>query len=882
MSGAARTFAAIACAVLVAGALVVGALAWRLSRGPIGLGVLTPRLEAALGAPDGSMRVDIDSTSLEWDPRDRDLGVRVTGLRVLGPGGAPVAEVPALAVGIAPGPLLLGMVTPRSIEAIGPRIQVVREQDGRLDVGLGTEPGSAPTHLLLGALAGGEPRGGLAALRTVGMRDGDILVDDRASGTTWHATQASLTARRDASGVTIERLAFDVGPASVVATGRVRGGTVDVEATLRTLPTRLLEGWWPAAVAPAMRRWVLANVSRGGVTSARTTLTGTLADQGAPRLALGRVDGRVAFAGLDVRWRDGMPPLTGVAGIGTFSAGGWQLRLARGEVEGLDLVRAGVAPAAGGGPAIGVDAVVRAPLSKVLALLERPAMRGAAAFPFRPGELSGGAAARVLVRVPLDGAAAGVQAHGELRSVSLRRAFRGRNVNARRLRFDLDGREFEMRGEIAVGRAPLHLRWREAFAGATRGQRVITVKGRLGAEGRQALGADLSSWIEGPVDVQARFGPKTQGATTVNVRVDLTLAAIDLPLINVVKDVGAPGSSDARLVLAGGKVTAVDAFRLQAAGASVTGRALLAPDESVRAADGTIDMPPRAENGPTGHVAVALKPAGTGSELTVTSDDAGIVFRAADSFADAKGGHLKLTGAIRLGVPGLPFTGTLTADSFVLTRSPMLAKIAALGAVGGVIDLLAADGLPFSQLAVTFTQRAGVINVTEAVCASLGLALTARGTVDRVRDELSLDGTMVPNYAGLAQLAKDVPDVGTVLTGLGNGGVKALDFSVSGSLADPYVTAKPATGISPAILRDLQRLTAPRVNLTGSSKRKGMTDEEQEADVDVVPGRRRRTGARSSRPAGRARTDTEVTTPAKPRIRRRAVAGPAARGTDIE
>jgi hypothetical protein len=432
------------------------------------------------------------------------------------------------------------------------------------------------------------------------------------------------------------------------------------------------------------------------------------------------------------------------------------------------------------------------------------------------------------------------------------------------------------------GRAPLQLRWREALAGESRGRRVISVKGRLGAAGRLALGADLGSWIDGPVDLQARFAPKAQGTTALNVYVDLTPASIDLPLINLVKDVGAPGWSDARLLLAAGRVTAIDVFRLQAAGASLSGRALLAPDESLRSADGTIDMPPRAEGGPTGHVAVALEPAGTGSELTATSDDPGIAFRAVDSYADATGGSMKLTGTIRLGVPGLPMNGSLTADRFVLKRSPMIAKIAALGSVGGIIDLLAADGLPFSQLAVTFTQRAGVINLTEAVAGGPGVALTARGTADRASDELSLDGTMVPNYAGLARLVQDLPDVGRVVTTLGDERIKALDFSASGSLADPYVTAKPATGLSPAVLRDLQRLTTTRVNLTGSSKRKGATEPE-ETEAEAAPGRRRRTGARPLKRAGRGGTETEVMpAPAKPRIRRRAPARPAAPDTDTE
>jgi hypothetical protein len=247
MSGVVRTLAAIACAILGVGALVVGGLAWRLSRGPIPLRFLTPQIEAALGAPDGSIRVDIGSMSLVWDPTDRDIDVRASDVRAIGSGGATVAQVPALTVGIAPMWLLLGTAAPRSVEAIGPRIHLVREADGRLEVGLGTDPTPGATNLLLGAVGGRASRGGSSTLRTVELRDGQIVLDDRASGTTWQATGAALTARRDGAGLTIERLAFDVAPASIVATGHIAGGSVALDATLRTLPTRLLDRWWPGS-----------------------------------------------------------------------------------------------------------------------------------------------------------------------------------------------------------------------------------------------------------------------------------------------------------------------------------------------------------------------------------------------------------------------------------------------------------------------------------------------------------------------------------------------------------------------------------------------------------------------------------------------------------
>src|SRR5262249_40054030 len=155
-------------------------------------------------APDGTVKVDIASTALEWDPQDRDLDLRLHDVRVLGAGGTVLATIPVVAVSIARAPLLLGRVRPRSLEAIGPRIHVVGAPDGHLELGFSGEPSAVTTQLLLGSLAGGAGHtDGMEGL--IGVRDGDLVVDDRSSGTSWHAIGLSLAARRERGAVTIDR-----------------------------------------------------------------------------------------------------------------------------------------------------------------------------------------------------------------------------------------------------------------------------------------------------------------------------------------------------------------------------------------------------------------------------------------------------------------------------------------------------------------------------------------------------------------------------------------------------------------------------------------------------------------------------------------------------
>jgi hypothetical protein len=155
---------------------------WRLARGPIDLGWLTPRLEAALGAPDGSLRVRIGTTRLEWDPRDRDVDVRLLDVRAYGSDGALLAEVPALAVRPSLPALLRGVVAPASIELLGARLRVARGPEPGVDVDIGAGAhagGDAVGQRLVDGIMGRVPAGSAVAwLRKIAVRDASVAVVD--------------------------------------------------------------------------------------------------------------------------------------------------------------------------------------------------------------------------------------------------------------------------------------------------------------------------------------------------------------------------------------------------------------------------------------------------------------------------------------------------------------------------------------------------------------------------------------------------------------------------------------------------------------------------------------------------------------------------------
>src|SRR5439155_1486002 len=111
------------------GMLGAGLLAWRLEHGTIDLGFLVPLVERALSRPDASFAVRIGSAELAWDVRDRRLALRACDVRVVGAGGEPVATVPALTLRPGVRALLHGILAPRAVQLIEPRLRLVRAAD---------------------------------------------------------------------------------------------------------------------------------------------------------------------------------------------------------------------------------------------------------------------------------------------------------------------------------------------------------------------------------------------------------------------------------------------------------------------------------------------------------------------------------------------------------------------------------------------------------------------------------------------------------------------------------------------------------------------------------------------------------------------------------
>ncbi|EME71308.1 hypothetical protein H261_03898 [Paramagnetospirillum caucaseum] len=216
--------------------------AWRLSHGPISLEFLTPYIEDALTARDGSLTVRLDTTLLQRGDDERMLEIHVRNVRAYVAGNdVPVVAVPDMALSLSGRALLRGVIAPNSIRLNGPRLTLVRDSSGYFQFGMpdggGDDAGVVLARIKDALLGEPDPSKPGRSLQSLSIRDADILVDDRALSTSWHAPGADLTIRRVPSGIQAKGrlpldLAGEVGEVTVEAAYAKADGAADAELRL--------------------------------------------------------------------------------------------------------------------------------------------------------------------------------------------------------------------------------------------------------------------------------------------------------------------------------------------------------------------------------------------------------------------------------------------------------------------------------------------------------------------------------------------------------------------------------------------------------------------------------------------------------------------------
>jgi len=195
----------------------------------------------------------------------------------------------------------------------------------------------------------------------------------------------------------------------------------------------------------------------------------------------------------------------------------------------------------------------------------------------------------------------------------------------------------------------------------------------------------------------------------------------------------------------------------------------------------------------------------THSSLSITSTDAGSVFRAMDIFDNVIGGELSVTGLYDDRNLARPLTGVATIKDFQLAKAPVLARFLTVAGLTGIGDLLSGQGIHFNGLEMPYTYVDGQLEIRDGEASGSALGFTARGHVDLDNGRLGLEGTVVPAYAINSALG-NLPLVGGIFSAEKGGGLLAINYQVKGPMSDPDYMVNPLSALTPGFLRNLFNL----------------------------------------------------------------------------
>ncbi len=373
------------------------------------------------------------------------------------------------------------------------------------------------------------------------------------------------------------RLTLEV-PQLRLATGTVLTGTLALDRLrspmlasgslgLKAVALADLPGLWPESVAPNPRQWIFANLARGSVQEAAASFKLRLPGDGAePEVQ--DLTGTLRASGISVQYLGKLPPVDGVNGTLTYrhSDGALAMALQDGKVRGTSLtVPTGTLAITGlkatdQHMALKLD--IQGPLPDALALLDQPPLGFMKRFGIDPKQSQGQAQINLALGFPLINALKveqlDVTADAVLTQAALGNVVPDVALTEAALTLRVTPTGLTGTGVGKLNGARFKIDWSEPFTGV--GGRSLSLNGTVTDSDRMALRLPGNEYIRGPVDLALTYTEPQPRRARVQVKADLTRAAVGIPPLLYRKPIGEIAQGTADLMMESNKLTQISRF----------------------------------------------------------------------------------------------------------------------------------------------------------------------------------------------------------------------------------------------------------------------------------------------------------------------------------
>jgi hypothetical protein len=203
-----------------------------------------------------------------------------------------------------------------------------------------------------------------------------------------------------------------------------------------------------------------------------------------------------------------------------------------------------------------------------------------------------------------------------------------------------------------------------------------------------------------------------------------------------------------------------------------------------------------------GSFTVSITPDGQRRAMSVTSDNGGALLRAFDVLQSIQGGKLTVTAHYDHSRSGATLSGDAVLEDFAVRDAPGLGKALQAMTLYGLVDALSGPGLNFTRATIPFSLSPDALVLRDARGFSSSLGLTSKGRIDRRRETIDMEGTIVPAYIFNTLLGR-IPVLGRLFSPEEGGGLFAVSYRMRGPLKDPQVSVNPLSALTPGFLRGI-------------------------------------------------------------------------------
>ncbi|MEO0881930.1 MAG: AsmA-like C-terminal region-containing protein [Pseudomonadota bacterium] len=198
-------------------------------------------------------------------------------------------------------------------------------------------------------------------------------------------------------------------------------------------------------------------------------------------------------------------------------------------------------------------------------------------------------------------------------------------------------------------------------------------------------------------------------------------------------------------------------------------------------------------------VSAAFDASGLGDPaFRVASGDASFLASVFFGFDALEGGDLEISGTLARG--DLPTQIRIGVTDTRLKDAPVFTQVLSLASIRGVSDMIAGDGVLFTDIDIPLAIAGGRYNIVGAKASGPALGFTANGWVNTDTGDLDVDGVLVPSF-GINSALGGIPLIGDLFVSRDGEGVISLRYGVEGTLERAQVSVNPLSAVTPGVLR---------------------------------------------------------------------------------